>query len=72
MRQDGDGSLSERFVQFDSKICRNWTERQGPISVEDFEVTLGLSVVEVKGRVTLLAWLSLSRQVWRYADNVGK
>ena len=43
-------TIRERSVQFDPEISGNWTERQGLVVVKDPELTLGLSVVEVKGR----------------------
>ena len=43
-------TIRERSVQFNPKIGGDWTERQGLIVVEDLQLTLGLSIVEMKGR----------------------
>ena len=43
-------TVRERSVQYDPEISGNWTERQGLVVVTDLELTLGLAVVEVKGR----------------------
>ena len=43
-------TICERSVQLDPKICWDWTERQGLVGVIDLELTLGLSVGQVKGR----------------------
>ena len=42
-------TVRERSVQFNPKISGDWTEGQGLIVVQDLELTLGLSIVEVKG-----------------------
>ena len=43
-------TICERSVQFDPEVCWDWTKRQGLVGVIDLELTLGLSVGQVKGR----------------------
>ena len=42
-------TIRERSVQFNPKISGNWTEWQGLTAIQNVELTLGLSVMEVKG-----------------------